>query len=42
MKREHFDDQPFYLNSEQVQWVKSTLAHLSLDEKIGQLILWQP
>lgn len=42
MKSEHFDCQPFYLNGEQVQWLKNLLRHLSVDEKIAQLIFWQP
>lgn len=28
---------PFYLKEEQVQWVESTLANMTLEEKIGQL-----
>ena len=30
---------PFCLNDEQVQWVKKTLANMTLDEKIGQLFI---
>ena len=29
---------PFFLNDEQCAWVKDTLASLSLEEKLGQLI----
>ena len=28
---------PFYLNDEQIAWVESTLASLTLEEKVGQL-----
>lgn len=28
---------PFYLNDEQIEWVNSTIANMTLDEKIGQL-----
>lgn len=30
---------PFYLNDEQVAWVKQTAANLSIDEKVGQLFV---
>ncbi len=28
---------PFYLNDEQVKWVKDTLASMTLEEKAGQV-----
>ena len=28
---------PFYLNKDQIQWVNSTLSHLTLEQKAGQL-----
>ena len=28
---------PFYLNAEQIHWVKDTLAHLTTEQKAGQL-----
>lgn len=31
------DEKPFYLDKEQIDWVKETLASLNEDEKIGQL-----
>lgn len=31
-------EKPYFLNDEQIQWVKDTIATLSLDEKIGQLL----
>lgn len=30
-------EKPYYLTDEQVQWVEDTIAHMSLEEKIGQL-----
>lgn len=30
---------PFYLNDGQIQWVKDTIASMSLEEKIGQLFI---
>ena len=30
---------PFYLNEEQIQWVEDTIAHMTLDEKLGQLFV---
>lgn len=30
---------PFHLNQEQIQWVKQTIASMSLEEKIGQLFV---
>ena len=39
---EYLAELPFELNSEQIQWVKNTLHALSLDEKIAQMIMWQP
>lgn len=32
-------EKPFYLNDEQLQWVNSTLASMTEDEKIGQLFI---
>ena len=30
---------PYYLNEEQIKWVKDTIAGMSLEEKIGQLFI---
>lgn len=30
-------EKPFYLSEEDIDWVESTLAHMTTDEKIGQL-----
>ena len=31
---------PFYLNDEQIGWVKETIEGMTFDEKIGQLFLF--
>ena len=31
-------EKPFYLNDEQIKWVDETIANMSEDEKIGQLL----
>lgn len=33
----HIKERPFYLNTEQVEWVEETLAKMSREDKIGQL-----
>lgn len=30
---------PFYLNNEQIEWVEQTIAHMTIEEKIGQLFV---
>lgn len=40
--RVKFNESPFYLNEESVQWVKEQYHRLSLDEKLAQLIFYQP
>jgi beta-N-acetylhexosaminidase len=30
-------EKPYYLTDEQIQWVEDTIAHMSIQEKIGQL-----
>lgn len=37
---EFLRQKPFYLNDDQIAWVKDTLAGMSLDDKIGQLFLF--
>lgn len=32
-------EKPFYLNDEQVDWVETTIAGMTLDEKLGQLFV---
>ena len=32
-------EKPFYLNEEDINWVKETYQSLSLDEKVGQIFL---
>lgn len=34
-----FKEKPFYLNDEQIEFVKKTLNEMTIDEKIGQLFL---
>lgn len=42
MSMDYLAELPFELNSEQIQWVKNTLHGLSIEEKIGQMIMWRP
>lgn len=37
--RIHMKEKPFYLSEDAVQWVKTTLEHLSIEEKVGQLFV---
>ena len=30
---------PFFLNAEQIKWVETTYEEMSLEEKIGQIML---
>ncbi len=30
---------PFYLDDEQIKWVKNTIENMTLEEKIGQLFV---
>ena len=30
---------PFYLTDEQISWVEDTIAHMTKEEKIGQLFI---
>lgn len=39
MKIEQLKQKPFFLNEEQINFVKQTLNKMTLDEKIGQLFL---
>lgn len=42
MMRVKLNEAPFYLDSESVQWVKSVVHHMSIDEQLYQLIYWVP
>ena len=40
--RVKLNEAPFYLDEESVQWVKTTVHHMSLEEQLYQLIYWVP